>query len=118
MRFYIETFGCTSNFGNSQDLAEALKDMGHNPSGLKEADMVIVNTCAVTERTERKVLRRLRQLEGERLVVAGCLAEALPDSIRGISCRKIMGLLNGARATALADLFGDSPSRCSCADCS
>ena len=59
MRFYIETFGCTSNFGNSQDLAEALKDMGHNPSGLKEADMVIVNTCAVTERTERKILRRL-----------------------------------------------------------
>ena len=111
MRFYIETFGCTSNFGNSQDLAEALQEMGHTPSSLKEAEAVIVNTCAVTERTERKVLRRLRQLEGERLVVAGCLAEALPDSISGISCRKVVGLLNGARATALADLFGDSPSR-------
>jgi len=79
MRFYIETFGCTSNFGNSQDLAEALREMGHIPSGLKEADMVIVNTCAVTERTERKILRRLRQLEGERLVVAGCLAAAIPQ---------------------------------------
>ncbi len=111
MRFYIETFGCTSNFGNSLDLAEALQEMGHTPSSLKEAEAVIVNTCAVTERTERKVLRRLRQLEGERLVVAGCLAEALPDSISGISCRKVVGLLNGARATALADLFGDSPSR-------
>lgn len=110
MRFYIETFGCTSNFGNSRELAEALQEMGHTPSGLKEAEAVIVNTCAVTERTERKVLRRLRELEGERLVVAGCLAKALPESIHGIICRKVMGLLNGGQATALADLFGDSSS--------
>jgi len=47
MKFYIETFGCTANFGNSQDAAEALREMGHTPSPLEEADIVIVNTCAV-----------------------------------------------------------------------
>lgn len=31
MRFYIETFGCTSNFGDSRELAEALQEMGHIP---------------------------------------------------------------------------------------
>ena len=54
MKFYIETYGCTSNFGNSQDAGEALEEKGHVPSSLEEADAVIVNTCAVTEKTERK----------------------------------------------------------------
>lgn len=108
MRFYIETFGCTSNFGNTQDLAEALQEMGHVPSGLEEADMVIVNTCAVTESTERKILRRLRQLEGNRLVIAGCLAAALPDSIRGISCRRSLGVLRESEAAIISELFEDS----------
>jgi len=63
MKFYIETFGCTSNFGNSQEAAAALIGLGHEPAPLEDADAVIVNTCAVTARTERKILRRLAQLQ-------------------------------------------------------
>jgi len=109
MRFYIETFGCTSNFGNSQDLAEALQEMGHVPSGLEEADVVIVNTCAVTERTERKVLRRLRQLDGKRLVVAGCLAAASPDSISKIGCLGSIGVLKDSSAERISEILEQSP---------
>ncbi len=108
MKFYIETFGCTANFGNSQDAADALKLMGHQPSSLEEADAVIVNTCAVTEKTERKILRRLRQLQGRRLVLAGCLSAALPDSVCHISCKKRLGLLDRSAARIIADLFKDS----------
>jgi len=103
MKFYIETFGCTANFGNSQDAAEALREMGHTPSPLEEADIVIVNTCAVTQKTERKILRRLRSLQGERLVVAGCLQVALPESISHIRCRKRLGLLNRGAAAEIAE---------------
>jgi len=91
MKFYIETFGCTANQGNSQDLARALQENGHIPSTLEDADAVIVNTCAVTEKTERKVVRRLGMLQGERLIVAGCLSVAIPESISHISCRGRMG---------------------------
>jgi threonylcarbamoyladenosine tRNA methylthiotransferase CDKAL1 len=111
MRFYIETYGCTANMGNSQELAEALQEMGHIPSSMDDADAVIVNTCAVTEKTERKIMRRLRQLQGQRLVVAGCLPAALPASISGISCRGILGPLDGSSAGRMEDLFGLS---CSC----
>ena len=107
MKFYIETYGCTANLGNSQDLARALEDMGHIPSSLKEADAVIVNTCAVTEKTERKVVRRLSLLQGERLIVAGCLSVAVPESISGISCRERLGLLNRSSAAGISDLFSD-----------
>jgi len=107
MKFYIETYGCTANQGNSQDLARALEDMGHIPSTLEEADAVIVNTCAVTEKTERKVVRRLGLLQGERLIVAGCLSVAVPESIRAISCRERLGLLNRSSAAGISDIFND-----------
>jgi MiaB-like tRNA modifying enzyme len=105
MKFYIETFGCTANLGNSQDLARDLQEMGHIPSTLEEADAVIVNTCAVTEKTERKVMRRLGQLQGERLIVAGCLPVAMPESIGGILCRERQGLLNQSSAASISALF-------------
>jgi threonylcarbamoyladenosine tRNA methylthiotransferase CDKAL1 len=108
MKFYIETYGCTANQGNSQDLARALQDMGHIPSSLNEADAVIVNTCAVTEKTERKVVRRLSLLQGERLIVAGCLSVAVPESISGISCRERLGLLNRSSAEGISDIFNNN----------
>jgi threonylcarbamoyladenosine tRNA methylthiotransferase CDKAL1 len=108
MKFYIETFGCTANLGNSQDLARALQEMGHIPSTLEEADAVIVNTCAVTEMTERKVVRRLGQLQGERLIVAGCLSIAMLESIGGIRCRERQGLLNRSSAAGISALFSGS----------
>ncbi|MDD1738236.1 MAG: tRNA (N(6)-L-threonylcarbamoyladenosine(37)-C(2))-methylthiotransferase [Methanothrix sp.] len=105
MRFYIETYGCTANMGNSQELAEALQEMGHIPSSMDDADAVIVNTCAVTENTERKIMRRLRHLEGERLVIAGCLSSALPESLQQISCTGRIGMMNAAAAKEIVDLF-------------
>ncbi len=105
MKFYLETYGCASNFGDSQDLKDALVELGHQPTSEADADAVIVNTCAVTERTERKILRRLAQLQGPRLVVAGCLHAALPESLWRIECRKSMGPLKGGRAKEIADLF-------------
>ena len=65
-----------------------LKRWATYPSSLEEADAVIVNTCAVTEKTERKILRRLSLLQGKRLVVAGCLVHRSaridsPDKLSG-----------------------------------
>ncbi|HOV82189.1 MAG TPA: tRNA (N(6)-L-threonylcarbamoyladenosine(37)-C(2))-methylthiotransferase [Methanothrix sp.] len=117
MKFYIETFGCTSNFGNSQEAAAALIGLGHEPAPLEDADAVIVNTCAVTSRTERKILRRLTQLQGERLIVAGCLAASLPGSLRGIACRGIVGLLCRQSAEEVSRLLSrpqDLPARQVC----
>ena len=108
MKFYIETYGCTANFGNSKDAANALEELGHTISSLEEADAVIVNTCAVTEKTERKILHRLRLLQGKRLVIAGCLSTALPEAICQIDCRDRLGILNRSSAEKIADLFRHS----------
>jgi MiaB-like tRNA modifying enzyme len=105
MKFYIETYGCTANHGNSQELEAALAERGHEISSCEEAHLVIVNTCAVTDRTERKVLKRLRQLQGDRLIVAGCLPSALPKAVEGISCRLVVGVLTRKVTGTIADSF-------------
>jgi len=111
MRFHIETYGCTSNFGNSNQVEEALISLGHLNSAIEEADAVIVNTCAVTEKTERKMLKRLRLLQGDRLIIAGCLPAAVAGSVEQISCRKKLGVLNRSAAKEIAGSFSDDFSR-------
>jgi len=103
MRFYIETFGCTANQGNSIQARSELMKLGHMPSSLEEASLVIVNTCAVTEKTQRKIVRRLRQLQGRRLVIAGCLPASIPGSLEGISCLKALGVLHRSDIGSILD---------------
>ncbi len=79
-RYHIETYGCTSNRGESQAIERALRDGGHRPvDGPAAADVAILNTCTVVETTERNMLRRARELDEETpadLVVTGCMALA------------------------------------------
>ena len=77
MRVYCETFGCTMNRGDTELMLGCLKEAGHEPTrNLSDADVIVVNTCAVKGPTQRRVLRRLRELrelDGKPIVVAGCL---------------------------------------------
>jgi threonylcarbamoyladenosine tRNA methylthiotransferase CDKAL1 len=107
MKYYIETYGCTANFGNSQELSDELMYRGHTASGLEEADLIIVNTCAVTARTQRKIRKRLEHLSGPRLIVAGCLSAALPASLNDIICRARFGVLNRESAGEIASLSSE-----------
>jgi threonylcarbamoyladenosine tRNA methylthiotransferase CDKAL1 len=109
VKFFIETYGCTANFGNSQELRRALERLGCEQAPQDAADVLIVNTCAVTEKTERKVLRRLRQIQGQRLIVGGCLGAARADAVEGIECRKVTGILGGSAAREIIQLFCEAP---------
>lgn len=81
------------NKADSQAVASILRKQGHEVTDdLEEADVVVVNTCAVRTETERKIARRLEELEewrkrrdGRRVVVIGCLARARPAFIASIS---------------------------------
>ncbi|WP_299332663.1 tRNA (N(6)-L-threonylcarbamoyladenosine(37)-C(2))-methylthiotransferase [Haloplanus sp.] len=78
-RYHIETYGCTANRGESRTIERRLRDGGHRPAdGPAEADVAILNTCTVVEKTERNMLRRAEELEAEAgdLVVTGCMALA------------------------------------------
>jgi threonylcarbamoyladenosine tRNA methylthiotransferase CDKAL1 len=107
MRFHIETYGCTSNMGNSMDAASALISLGHRPYNIEEADIIIVNTCAVTQKTENKIVKRLHQIPQDRLIISGCLSIAIPGSTEQIPCLKIMGKLDRSSALELVRSLGE-----------
>jgi threonylcarbamoyladenosine tRNA methylthiotransferase CDKAL1 len=105
MKFYIETYGCTANHGNSHEAAAALMEMGHHQSTLNDSDLVLINTCAVTEKTERHMIKRLQQLEGKRLLIAGCLPMTSQETIEDIHCLDKVGILNRSLAREIGEKY-------------
>jgi tRNA-2-methylthio-N6-dimethylallyladenosine synthase len=82
MRFYIKTFGCQMNENDSETMAGLLMKEGFTPASTpEEADVVIINTCAVRRKSEEKAYSELGQMlkikRKRKLVVgvAGCVAE-------------------------------------------
>ena len=80
---YLQTFGCQMNVADSNGLAHQAWSMGctFTPEP-DEADIIIVNTCAIREKAELRVYGRLGQFKplkerrpSAKLLVAGCLAE-------------------------------------------
>jgi MiaB-like tRNA modifying enzyme len=91
-RYHIETYGCTSNRGESREIERRLRDAGHHRTTLKEADVAILNTCTVVEKTERNMLRRAEELADEvaDLYVTGCMALAQGAEFAGVDAQ-VMG---------------------------
>ena len=84
-RYYIETYGCQMNVADAELMGGVLKREGHvRVDDPAEAEVVIVNTCAIRDHAEQRVIGRVGQLNmhklerpGVRLGVAGCVAKEL-----------------------------------------
>jgi tRNA-2-methylthio-N6-dimethylallyladenosine synthase len=82
MKFFVRTFGCQMNENDSEHIAGILAGSGaERAAGPEDADVIIVNTCSVREKSEEKLysyLGRLAGLKKKRDVligVAGCVAQ-------------------------------------------
>jgi MiaB-like tRNA modifying enzyme len=85
MKVYIETYGCTANQGDSQGMRNAIIASGGTMvERPEEADVIIVNTCAVTEPTSRSMLKAIGKYRGKRVIAAGCMAAAQPYLLDGL----------------------------------
>ncbi len=83
---YLETYGCQMNVSDSEIIAAVLRESGYGLTrDIEEADIVLINTCAIRENAEQKVRRRLAELRAHKtrvnpnlkLGVMGCMAERL-----------------------------------------
>ncbi|HDS45633.1 MAG TPA: tRNA (N(6)-L-threonylcarbamoyladenosine(37)-C(2))-methylthiotransferase [Methanomicrobia archaeon] len=92
-KIHLETFGCTANLGDTLKLQAFFRNAGHTiVAGPQDAEVVILNTCTVTKRTELNVLKRLRTLQatGKVVVVAGCMAAAQPELLKGVLGEEVL----------------------------
>ena len=82
-RIYIETYGCQMNVADAELMLGVLEREGYvRTTDPGEADVTLVNTCAVRDHAEQKVLSRLGELKGYKrpgavLGVVGCMAQRL-----------------------------------------
>ncbi len=108
MNFCVVTFGCRANQADSFRLEEELCALGHTPAARESADLVVVNTCAVTaaaERSARQLLARLaREQPATRIAVTGCYATRQPERLERLPC--VVALVPNSRKTNLASVIG------------
>src|SRR6185369_12946788 len=81
--FFIETWGCQMNDLDSQRLSGSLKLRGYRRvENEQEADVILLNTCSIRDKSEQKVysqlgrLRELKDVRGDlKIGVCGCVAQ-------------------------------------------
>ena len=75
MKFFVRTFGCKVNLADSLRVVSSLLRDGHEQvNSEEEAELVVVNSCAVTSEADRKCRSFGRSVwrDGKRVVVIGC----------------------------------------------
>ena len=104
-RVYIETFGCQMNVADSERAATGLRASGYDLcDSAEDADVVLLNTCSVREKAERKVYTRIGEVRaahpGKQNVlvgVMGCVAQLEGSSI--FDHAPSVNMVIGTRAT-------------------
>ncbi len=88
MRAVVYTLGCKVNDVESGSIIRGLEGLGYEVSReMVEANLYIVNTCAVTAEAERKsrqtVGKAIKCNPDAKIIVCGCAAEKSPDTFLG-----------------------------------
>ncbi len=86
-RLYLESYGCQMNFSDSEIVASIMQENGYyTTNNLYESDVIMLNTCAIREKAEQTVRKRLtefRKLKKSKpsliIGVLGCMAERLKE---------------------------------------
>ncbi|MDH4461328.1 MAG: tRNA (N6-isopentenyl adenosine(37)-C2)-methylthiotransferase MiaB [Spirosomataceae bacterium] len=113
-KLYIESYGCQMNFSDSEIVTSILQENGYaTTSTAADADVILLNTCAIRENAEQKVRHRLTQFthlkkKNPQMVVGvlGCMAERLKTKF--LEEEKIVDVVAGPDAYRdLPNLFNE-----------
>lgn len=85
----FQTLGCKLNFAETSALGRQLKEIGFEKcKANEEADVVIINTCSVTDTADKKgrqmIHRMVKKYPKAYVVVTGCYAQLKPEEIANI----------------------------------
>lgn len=90
-RYFVKTYGCQMNEHDSEMISAILEDMGYTRANdYNDADLIILNTCAIRENAHNKTfgmlgrIKHLKQTKKDLLVgLAGCMSqeESVVDEI-------------------------------------
>jgi threonylcarbamoyladenosine tRNA methylthiotransferase MtaB len=110
----IQTLGCKLNQLESESIAEAFNRAGFSIEAGSGVDIVVINTCSVTSKSEQKarrlIRRALKDYPGACVIVTGCYAQLEGAAIAALEepsppeLSRRLFVLPGNRKTLLLDL--------------
>lgn len=103
-KLFIESYGCSMNFSDSEIVASILFKEGYNTTEkLEDADLVLINTCSIRDKAEQTIRKRLEKFNAVKRThpkmkvgVLGCMAERLKSKL--LEEEKIVDLVVGPDA--------------------
>ncbi len=106
-RAYVATFGCRVNQADTEGILSTLVDRGFDVADdHRGADLVVVNSCTVTHRSDadiRKLVHRIQRERPEaRVIVTGCYAQRDPGALAALAGAH--AVVGNAQAEVLADV--------------
>lgn len=89
MKAFFYTLGCKVNQYETQEISETLSANGiFRASSPEDADIIVVNSCTVTQESTRKTKQAVRRFKKQNpnavLVLTGCLPQAFPDEAEAL----------------------------------
>ncbi|PKP41156.1 MAG: tRNA (N6-isopentenyl adenosine(37)-C2)-methylthiotransferase MiaB [Bacteroidetes bacterium HGW-Bacteroidetes-10] len=86
---FIETYGCQMNVNDSEVVLSILQPHGYSLcNSIKEADLILINTCSIRDNAEQRIWGRLdifrlekKKRKGVVVGILGCMAERLKEDL-------------------------------------
>jgi threonylcarbamoyladenosine tRNA methylthiotransferase CDKAL1 len=117
-KIFVEAYGCSASFADSEMISGLILNGGHTlVDNSSESDLNIIVTCSVKDATANKMIHRIKSLNSKPLVVAGCFPKAEKSTVEkfaenasllgpnslGKTLQVIDSTLNGRKQVSLED---------------
>ena len=114
MKFYIYNLGCKVNSYESNVMKDNLINNGFVLSSLDDADIVVINSCCVTNTASNKTMKLIRHVYNNYsviLVVVGCFVQSRKENLSDIPGDILIGNKNKSMISSYIKKFLDTRER-------
>jgi len=104
--YHVENFGCRATQADGAALERQFDIRGLNPASAAQADLVILNTCTVTNSADQDARAAIRRVQRQnplaKIIVTGCYAQRAPQEIAALP--GVTAVIGNSHKHQLADL--------------
>ena len=114
MKFYIYNLGCKVNSYETNVMSDNLINNGFKSSSVDEADIIVINSCCVTNSADNKTMKLIRHVRNNYdaiLVVVGCFVQSRKDDLSEIPGDILIGNRNKSIVSDYVKKYLDTKER-------
>ncbi len=107
--YHVENFGCRATQADGAALERQFESRGLTPASAAQADLVILNSCTVTNSADQDARAAIRRVQRQnplaKIIVTGCYAQRAPEEVAALP--GVTAVIGNSHKHRLADLVLD-----------